>query len=81
MKLHGPSAEPYLDCVNYYLINLLNFVRMHPGPRRTLNYELSLLEFESMLDVLLMVGTAVDQVAVTQVVMLAVRFLKMSHYL
>ena len=54
---------------------------MHPGPRRTLNYELSLLEFESMLDVLLMVGTAVDQVAVEQVVMLAAQFLKMSHYL
>ena len=54
---------------------------MHPGPMRTLNYELSLLEFESMLDVLLMVGTAVDQVAVEQVVMLAAQFLKMSHYL
>ena len=54
---------------------------MHPGPRRTLNYELLLLEFGSMLDVLLMVATAVDQVAVEQVVMLAVLFLKMSHNL
>ena len=49
---------------------------MHPGPMRTLNYVLSLLEFESMLDELMLAMQAVVQVLVMQVVMPVAQFLK-----
>ena len=71
-----PSTGPYLDCENYYLSNLWIVVRS--GPMRTLNYELLLLEFESMLDELMMARTVVrvDLVLAEQVVMLVAQFLK-----
>ena len=70
------TTKTYLGCVNCYLTNLLIAVRMHPGPMRTLNYVLSLLEFESMLDELMLAMQAVVQVLVMQVVMPVAQFLK-----
>ena len=75
---HGQelSTKPYLDCENYYLTNLSIAVRS--GPMRTWDYELSLLEFESMLDELMMARTTVRValVLVERVAMLVAQFLK-----
>ena len=74
------STKPYLDCENYYLTNLSIAVRS--GPMRTWDYELSLLEFESMLDELMMARTTVRValVLVERVAMLVAQFLKEKNY-